>query len=377
VVNTSIAGPSILAEDKRKYNMVSSCFKEKVLRKLSEGPAKLVMAAYTNNTWKAMETASNTYTSYSKTTIENSISQDQITSFIWWCYSEKNLKHATINSYVSSLATLQKLMGNNLDFATSYLTKTVLKGVRNAEAVQAPKESTRLVFSLPLLKILGHCLMSQDWDPDSKRIFWAASTLLFFGSFRVSEILSKNEYSYDPLTTLVWSDVLQVGEALRIHVKFPKVFSAKGIFVDLFPIDDVTICPVHCLKNLRSKVENQDEPVFKFGTGKLLTPNQFNKSLKELLGTVLTPEENQFTSHSFRAAIPAALAENPDLASKQELKLWGRWDSNAYLKYTRLQYEQRKITFHSICKMFNIRPAKSTGAQRARISPERGQVNHL
>jgi hypothetical protein len=248
-------------------------------------------------------------------------------------------------------------MGNNLDFATSYLTKTVLKGVRNAEAVQAPKESTRLVFTLPLLKILGHCLMSQDWDPDSKRIFWAASTLLFFGSFRVSEILSKNEYSYDPLTTLVWSDVLQVGEALRIHVKFPKVFSAKGIFVDLFPVDDVTICPVHCLKNLRLKVKNQDEPVFKFGTGKLLTPTQFNKSLKDLLGTVLTPEENQFTSHSFRAAIPAALEENPDIASKQELKMWGRWDSNAYLKYTRLQYEQRKITFHSICKMFIIRPA--------------------
>jgi hypothetical protein len=324
-----------------------------------------------------METASNTFLSFSKTAIESCITQDQITSFIWWCYTEKNLKYATINTYVSSLATLQKLMGNNQDFATSYLTKTVLKGVRNAKAVQTPKESSRLVFTLPLLKILGHCIMSQDWDPDSKRIFWAASTLLFFGSFRISEILSKNEYCYDPLTTLVWGDIIQVGEALRIHVKFPKVFSAKGIFIDLFPIDDVTICPVHCLKNLRLNVKNQDEPVFKFGTGKLLTPTQFNKSLKDLLSIVLTPKENQLTLHSFRAAIPTALAENPDLASKQELQMWGRWDSNAYLKYTRLQYEQRKIPFHSICKMFNIRPAKSTGAQRAHVSSERGQINHL
>jgi hypothetical protein len=102
---------------------------------------------------------------------------------------------------------------------------------------------------------------------------------------------------------------------------------------------------------------NPHEPVFKFKSGKLLTPNQFNKSLKELLSTVLNPKENQFSSHSFRAAIPAALAEHPALASKQELLLWGRWDSNAYLKYTRLQYEQRKITFNTICNLFNIRPA--------------------
>jgi hypothetical protein len=230
--------------------MIPNQFKESILRKISKGPAKLVMAAYTTNTWRTMETACNNYQIYSKSSIENRISQDQISGFIWWCYTERKLKYVTICTYISALGTFQKLLGSDHSFANSYLTKTILKGVRNAEATQVPKDSSRLVFTLPLLRILGHCLMAQDWDLDSKRIFWAASTLLFFGSFRISEILSKNENCYDPLTTLMWGDILQVGEALRIHVKFPKVFSAKGIFVDIFLIQDSSLCPVQCLKML-------------------------------------------------------------------------------------------------------------------------------
>lgn len=374
----NFAGPNVTSNDKAKYNTYPTNFKKKILTSQQDsGPAKLIMAAYSSSTWKTLEAAYNNWANCMKT--NNSIidlDQEKLSKFIWWCYSEKGLKHSTISTYVASLGTIQKIQKQNDIFTNSYTTKTILKGVRNIEAAEMSTKNERLVFTFPLLKILGHCIMKQDWATDSKRIFWAASTMLFFGSFRIGELLSNNEQSYDPLTTLLWEDIQQVGEALRIHVRFPKVFASGGVFVDIFPLKDVTICPVQCLKSLRKSGVKDNDPVFKFGSGKLLTPAQFNKSLKDVLSLVLKPDENKYTSHSFRAAIPSALAENPMLASREELMLWGRWDSSAYMRYTRLKYEQRKQTFYSICSIFNIRPAHYAGTGGSEATPGPSQSRH-
>jgi hypothetical protein len=289
-----------------------------------------------------MEAAMNSWQSFRGNSESFKIdSQQEMSDFIWWCANEKKLKHSTICTYVSSLGTLQKIQNVERSFSNSYITKSILKGVRNIEAAKNENTAKRQVLTLPLLKVLGHCIMSQDWELNSKIVFWSACKVLFFGSFRISEILANNENSYNPLTTLLWEDIDMIGDALRIHVKFPKIFSPNGIHVDLFPICESSLCPVTSLKSLRKGITNTNEPVFKFSSGKLLSPATFNRILKNLLFTVLSLEENVFSSHSFRAAIPAALAENPLLASREDLANWGRWDSTAYLKYTRLKYSQR------------------------------------
>jgi hypothetical protein len=90
--------------------------------------------------------------------------QTQLLEFISWGYNVKNWKHATVSSYISCLNTLFKLKNMNTNVFNSYITKTALKGVRNLDEINIICKRTRKVFSLPLLKILGHSIAMSGWD---------------------------------------------------------------------------------------------------------------------------------------------------------------------------------------------------------------------
>ena len=62
-------------------------------------------------------------------------------------------------------------------------------------------------MSLPLLKLIGHEIAKASWDPNSKQVIWTACVVAFCGSFRLGEILAKNEWSFNTTETLLWSDV--------------------------------------------------------------------------------------------------------------------------------------------------------------------------
>jgi hypothetical protein len=284
--------------------------------------------------------------------------QENLDKFVWWGYKEKNWKWSTMVSYLSQLANVFKLKGSDDAAFHSFRTKTLLRGVRNLDSINCNIPAKRKVFSFPLLKILGHAVACANWPEDSKRVFWTTCSIMFFGSLRVGEILAWNQYSFDPLTTLLWGDLVFDKDFVRIFIRFPKIFSAGGISIDLFEISDKSLCPVACLKKLRNSKNYQDrknsDPVFRFNSGVLLTPKAFNETLRDLLFQFLGNEAKDFSSHSFRAAIPAALAEAPMLASKDSVMGWGRWDSDAYMKYTRLKSNQRKETFSVICSLFGL-----------------------
>jgi hypothetical protein len=92
--------------------------------------------------------------------------------------------------------------------------------------------------------------------------------------------------------------------------------------------------------------------VFMFSDNSLLTPSNLNETIKSLLLPVLGIKANNYSSHSFRSAIPSALADNPILASQNDIMGWGRWGSSAYTNYTKLQLNQRHHTFKKICSLF-------------------------
>jgi hypothetical protein len=89
----------------------------------------------------------------------------------------------------------------------------------------------------------------------------------------------------------------------------------------------------------------------------LLTPSNLNITLRSLLLPIIGQKALNYSSHSFRSAIPSALAENPVLASQNDIMGWGRWGSSAYNNYTKLQLNQRQITFGKICSLFFSRSA--------------------
>ena len=126
----------------------------------------------------------------------------------------------------------------------------------------------------------------------------------------------------------------------------------------------MTCCPFRALRGLRNfglfKNEGK-KPVFAFATGRLLTIATFNKTLRLLLSQHLGAISVEYSSHSFRAAISSALAKYPFLASENEIKCWGRWDSSAFKKYTRLKLAQRHALHVKVAKALIYRAPERDG----------------
>ena len=283
--------------------------------------------------------------------LNNSQSSKTGTKFVEWLILSKKLKISSIESYLSSVATILKLKGLNFDIFNSFIANTVLKGGKILELKNFNFKPSRKVKTLDILKIIGHEIVNSNWSNDSKRIFWTACSTMFFGSFRISELLSISDSSFDPLSCLLWKDVKFKKDSIIVHVKIPKSRNRQGDFIDLFKFVENSCCPVRALiglKNHSALSSFPDQPVFSFDSGKLLTPSKFNDTIRSLLRPHLGNIAEEYSSHSFRAAISSALAKLPNLATEDEIKCWGRWESNAFKRYTRLRLDQR-LAIHKKC----------------------------
>jgi hypothetical protein len=115
----------------------------------------------------------------------------------------------------------------------------------------------------------------------------------------------------------------------------------------------VPIAPIGVVLPICNFVNN--DAVFAFSNGDPLTPRKFTDTVKSLLFKHVGNAANQLTGHSFRAGIPAALAEHPDLASDHEIMIWGRWSSSSFRVYTRLKHEAKLSIFKKIVSMYKLK----------------------
>jgi hypothetical protein len=92
-------------------------------------------------------------------------------------------------------------------------------------------------------------------DHERKRMLRAVCCMAFHGSFRIHELLSKNEGSFDPKTTLLGCDlrILKVEvdgenkEVMAVHLKNCKEDRlCKGVTVELFSTGTLS-CPIMAL----------------------------------------------------------------------------------------------------------------------------------
>jgi hypothetical protein len=281
--------------------------------------------------------------------------------FASWAILNRHLKTSTVRTYLSNLSTAHELKGFGRVSCLQPLTKRVLKGAENLDFYNSIAKSSRKVMTLPLLKLLGHEIAESSWSPFNKQVFWTACVTAFFGSFRFGEILAPSEWAYNKHETLLWSDVDITEDSVLIHVKISKNRTQGGEHIDLFPFSSHNCCPVKCLTRLQrmcmAKTDGKladGEPVFRFDSGKLLTSEKLNTTLELLLRPHLGDQARDIQGHSFRAAIPSAMANNPNLASDEEIKSWGRWNSGSFKLYTRLRQNQKRSIFDKITAILNL-----------------------
>jgi hypothetical protein len=168
----------------------------------------------------------------------------------------------------------------------------------------------------------------------------------FFCSFRLGELLPKTENSFNKFECLLWSDVrFFEDESVQIHVKISKTRNPNGEMVSLFKFPNENCCPIEALKCLL-KMSNCDSsseiPVFSFGNGKFLTIDKMNGFIVKFLEPFIGADAKLYSCKSFRAALPSALATFPHIGNDVSIKRWGRWNSDAFERYTRLSYAAKK-----------------------------------
>lgn len=284
-----------------------------------------------------------------------------VEKFIIWL-GNSNLSPNSVKTYVNSIICILKLKKIDHSHFNSYLSKILLRGLsQSTHAI----ERSRRVMTVDLLKVLGHEISLQKWVENSKRLFWTACCVLFFGSLRIGEILSESENSFDPNSCLLWNDVVFENDSVILHLKNTKTKVHGGEFIDLFKVNNVCFCPWTALKGLmKNSVQvKPNKPVFSFDSGKLLTPSLFNSTIRKLLSKHIGDHALGFSSHSFRAGIPSALAQHPCTTTVKEIKHWGRWHSGCFRLYTRLHINQRRAIHEKVCGLLNCRSASPTGGR--------------
>ncbi len=205
---------------------------------------------------------------------------------------------------------------------------------------------TKKVMTLPLLRILGHELANNQWCENSKLVVWSCYTVAFMGSFRLGEILSKSESTFNCNETLLWKDVKFMKDgSVQIHNKIPKTRTKHGEYISLFPFPHFGCCPIAAITKLKSISYNPNLPVFQFENGKFLTRSKLNHFIQEHLTPHIGPEAQFYSSRSFRAALPSALASHPHMSNDTTIERWGRWNSKAFERYTRLSHRAKEKLF--------------------------------
>jgi hypothetical protein len=286
------------------------------------------------------------------------IESETVRSFTSWALRSKNLSASSTKVYISDLKLAHKLRNIACRFENDIFIPLMIKGAKNLALYKQICKPAKFVLSFQLLKLVGHEIAKSNWPKDNKLVFWAACCVAFFGSFRLGEILPAEESVSNP-ENLKWNQVSFTRKnSAIINIRFPKVIrNTKGDFVDLFEIKNCSCCPYTALKKLaeiHQHLVKKNHEVFSFANGEFLTQKLLTETIKKLLKKHIGDSANQITGHSFRAGIPAALAEHPDLASDHEIMIWGRWSSNSYQAYTRLKHEAKSSIFKKIVSMYEL-----------------------
>ena len=341
----------------RKYSTTSVQAARLGVPGLHSAPVGAVLSAsYSCSTWKRHEAAFNSFRVFESHSgsVKWPITVDTLLDYSTWLANHRKVKASTIESYLSSLKSLHELKGFPSKSFDNPLLKAVIRGIDNLELYDCNPKHTRKVMTLPLLKLLGHEIAGTSWSENSKLTVWCASTVAFFGCFRMGEILPAESGNTDD--TLLWQDVKIYDEShVLFHIKTPKSKNKQGEFVDIFRVKGHGVCPVMAITKLRSSLPLQcsKNPVFMFENGTLLTMKKFNNILQTLLTPHIGHHAQQMSCHSFRAGIPSTLAKFPDLANSQDIKGWARWKGEDYNRYTRLEVNRRRHIFTKVMSILN------------------------
>lgn len=248
---------------------------------------------------------------------------DEHTTALFVQFLSRRYKYSSIRSHLSALSYKYK-MASLKDPTSSFIVRQAVQGLERLN----PSADTRSPISLPILGSLLNALSEILHTEYSRGLFKAMFTTAFYGLLRIGEFTSGPSDH-----TISLSNVHCHSEKITIMMSsFKHSTKATNRTVVLNRQNSPT-CPVyHMLEFLRFRPQSKNHHLFIHQNGSSVSRKDFLKVLN-LAVSEARLEHLNIRSHSFRiggACLGAALG-----LSDTQLRLLGRWRSNAFTRYLR------------------------------------------
>jgi hypothetical protein len=206
----------------------------------------------------------------------------------------------------------------------------MVKQALRALQINGEKPRQKLPITLDILRDLhSTCDILQDGN-----MLWAAMTMAFYGCLRASEFTTS--VSFDSNIHLCNIDVtfgtLENTPFMKVFIKRSKTDqSNRGFTINISCVPDITcaVCAMHKYQSSKP-LQIPTAPLFVFASGVPLKKTLFQKNLNLMLSFKNYPI-NEFSGHSLR--IGSATTGASVGLQDWEIKLLGRWTSDAYHRY--------------------------------------------
>ena len=248
----------------------------------------------------------------------------------------------SIRTYMAAVRHLYISMGCSDTFGRHHLPRLhyVLNGVRRSTANSSGPARRRLPITPVVLQILLRVWSQSPRVVDAKML-WAACCLGFFGFLRAGEFTynPKPGEQFPPMLTArdVAVDSRSAPSWMSVCIRRCKTDQFGQGFRLIIGRSFRQICPVAAMLDYLATRPAVSGPLFVFHNGTPLSRESLIREVRNALGAAGV-DPSAYSGHSFRigAATAAASIGIPEAT----IKLLGRWESSAYLRYIRTPREQ-------------------------------------
>ena len=155
------------------------------------------------STWSTYDTAERMWRKCEKETakkLELPWTNTETLTFLNWLICVRKVSAATASSYLAGMRKIHTLRGLEEPQLRKGLVGQVLKGKKNMEAIGKRNNVNkgRLPVTLTMMKLIKEVLRTGNLPTERMLLTWAVCTLAFHGSFRIHEILARNETFFRP-----------------------------------------------------------------------------------------------------------------------------------------------------------------------------------
>lgn len=257
---------------------------------------------------------------------------EKLSLFVAFCYHNQ-LACSTVNTYMSVISYLHKI-GEFHDVTQSFVIKKSLQGLRK----MGDKRDTRLPITYSILQQLIASLQHTSSSFFLQILLKAMYLTAFHAFLRVGEITqttsgAQNNLQFQSIEFQLKSSVAP--DAVEIHMKNFKHNTGKSCHILLINKQtNKDMCPVTALWEYCKLRGPGEGPLFCF-MDKTPISRQFFTSQLQLSLKWCNKDIRNYKGHSFR--IGSASHASSIGVSDEHIQLMGRWNSNAFKKYIRIE----------------------------------------